>query len=469
MMHARLLAMAGAAVLLGALLSPAPAAAEPMTVGIVLDTSGSVGREFDRTRELCVSLLKKLPPGSEVALFTFDDQDRLLLPWTTAAGDLERALSIVRPTGRFTLLYDALFAASRQLRDARAGRKAIVLLTDGKDEGSTLTLEDGLRVAQDSRVPIVTVGVGRAEEKILRRIAKLTDGEYVPLASANADDIVSFLQTTPSAGAPPASAPAARGSSAASGAAPLAPASAAAPSSSAAPARGWRGLALVLGVAVPVLLVAAVAGVALLRRRRSRATCPVCSFELPSELARCTNCSATANSRIAESVTRVSGPVRLSAVKSPEARREQPREAKREREAWPKVVGGDSSVLSETVLARLNNTEEFLEKTVTLREQPVLAVTRGPAAGQVFTLSQQTSTSLGRAKMNDVVLDDLSVSSEHCRIRPENDGFAIHDLKSTNGTYVNEKKITHHPLTAGDVIKIGETSLVFRLDHQRTS
>jgi hypothetical protein len=34
---------------------------------------------------------------------------------------------------------------------------------------------------------------------------------------------------------------------------------------------------------------------------------------------------------------------------------------------------------------------------------------------------------------------------------------------------VNEKKIAHHPLIAGDVIKIGETSLLFRLDHQRTS
>src|SRR5262245_52944134 len=105
------------ALVLAAALAPSARASEAMTVALVLDTSGRVGKEFDRTRELAVGLLKKLPAGSEVALFTFDDQDRLLLPWTTAAADLERALGIVRPTGRFTMLYDALYDSSRQLRD----------------------------------------------------------------------------------------------------------------------------------------------------------------------------------------------------------------------------------------------------------------------------------------------------------------------------------------------------------------
>jgi pSer/pThr/pTyr-binding forkhead associated (FHA) protein len=121
------------------------------------------------------------------------------------------------------------------------------------------------------------------------------------------------------------------------------------------------------------------------------------------------------------------------------------------------------------MLAKLNSTEEYLEKTVTLREKPVLAITSGPGAGRVFSVSDQSATSIGRAKFNDIVLEDISVSSEHCRIRPENDGFAVHDLKSTNGTYVNEKKVTHHPLTPGDVVKVGETLLQFRLDHQPAS
>ena len=60
-------------------------------------------------------------------------------------------------------------------------------------------------------------------------------------------------------------------------------------------------------------------------------------------------------------------------------------------------------------------------------------------------------TSLGRAKVNDIVLnEDVAVSSEHCRIRPEDGKFVLHDLKSTNGTFVNDRKVTRQPLTEGD-------------------
>jgi Mg-chelatase subunit ChlD len=163
----------------------APTAAEPVLMAIALDTSGSIAREeFERTRALAGALLEHLPAGSEAALFTFDDQERLLLPWTSQARDIQRALRIVRPTGRYTALYDGLFAASRHLRDVPAGPKALVLLSDGKDTGSTLTLEDGVRMAQDSRFPVFTIGIGSVHEKVLRRIAKLTGGEYVPLAKA---------------------------------------------------------------------------------------------------------------------------------------------------------------------------------------------------------------------------------------------------------------------------------------------
>jgi len=67
-------------------------------------------------------------------------------------------------------------------------------------------------------------------------------------------------------------------------------------------------------------------------------------------------------------------------------------------------------------------------------------------------------TSLGRAKVNDIVLnEDVAVSSEHCRIRPEDGKFVLHDLKSTNGTFVNDRRVTRQPLTEGDTIQVGET------------
>ena len=114
----------------------------------------------------------------------------------------------------------------------------------------------------------------------------------------------------------------------------------------------------------------------------------------------------------------------------------------------------------------MNITEEYLEKTVTLRERPVLAVTHGADAGQVVPLSPEATTSMGRAKANDIVLEDVSVSSQHCRVRPEQGRFVLHDLGSTNGTFVNERRVTRHDLAEGDVIKVGETTLQFRMERR---
>jgi hypothetical protein len=425
-------------------------ASDAVSLAVVLDTSGSIDKdEFERTRALCTELLARLPAGSEAALFTFDDQERLLLPWTTSSGDLAKALEIVHPTGSRTALYDALFSASRHLRDAPAGRKALLLLTDGKDTGSTLTLEDGTRMAQDSRFPVFAVGIGTVQDRILRRIAKLTDGQYIPLAEAQSADLAAAIESAqPAPGPSTVVAAAPEPERSVSEAAP--PASIAAPA-----ARGSRRW-IWLGGALAALCAAALAGLALLRRR-SRPQCSRCGFELESPLAACTYCSAEANAHIAKSA----GTLRTTSGETMQPRPE----TLRSRAA----LASDSSVLSETVLARYNVTEEFLEKTVALQERPVLVITAGPGSGRVFTVNETATTSLGRAKANDVILEDTSVSSEHCRIRPEDGVFIVHDLKSTNGTFVNEKKVTRHPLSAGDVLKVGETSLQFRLDYRRAN
>jgi pSer/pThr/pTyr-binding forkhead associated (FHA) protein len=94
----------------------------------------------------------------------------------------------------------------------------------------------------------------------------------------------------------------------------------------------------------------------------------------------------------------------------------------------------------------------------------VLVVTAGARLGNVFPLSRGSTISVGRARANDIVLDDVAVSSQHCRIRPEDDRFVVHDLDSTNGTRVNDRRVKKHVLAEGDVIQIGETRLTFRME-----
>jgi len=400
-------------------LAPRAGAAPPVSLALVIDRSGSLSPEdATHTRELAQSVFASLPAGSEAAVFTFDDQSRLVRPLTTSADEIRAALKEVRISGRYTALHDALYDASRYLRDSGRGRRAILLVTDGKDENSALVLEDGLRVAQDTGIPVFAVGVGRVQERVLRRIAKLTSGRYVSMAEAKGPALAALLAEPgliPSPGPPQASPKAAPAS-------PSTSAKTSSPPTGSPPAPRSRALWVAL-----LLVVAVVAGVAALGLRgRSRARCPRCDRELPSPLSTCPSCAAPST---AAALT-------------------------------------DDADASPTVVARMNITEEYLEKTVTLRERPVLVATHGSTAGQVVRLSPDTTTSIGRAKANDIVLDDLGVSSEHCRIRPEEGRFVLHDLKSTNGTYVNERRVTRHPLAEGDVIRLGETTLQFRMEHR---
>ena len=186
--------------------APAAWSAEnpPAVVALTLDTSGSIRPELiEQTRALAVSVLAALPAGSEVALFVFDDSSRLILARTSDPEAVRQALAGVKRAGRFTALYDALYDASRYLEAAPRSRKAIVLVTDGKDENSALKQEDGLKVATTNRIPVFAVGIGRIEEDVLSRIAKLTGGEFSAMDKADASQIAARIAALEPVGALP--------------------------------------------------------------------------------------------------------------------------------------------------------------------------------------------------------------------------------------------------------------------------
>ena len=203
------LAVIGVALGLAACASEAWCADEPPAiVALTLDTSGSIRPELiERTRSLAVSILERLPEGSEVALFVFDDTSRLILARTKDREAVRLALAGVRRAGRFTALYDALYDASRYLEAAPRSRKAIVLVTDGKDENSALQQEDGLKVATTNRIPVFAVGIGRIEEAVLSRISKLTGGEFTAMDKVDATSIAASIAALEPVGALPTPAP----------------------------------------------------------------------------------------------------------------------------------------------------------------------------------------------------------------------------------------------------------------------
>jgi pSer/pThr/pTyr-binding forkhead associated (FHA) protein len=84
------------------------------------------------------------------------------------------------------------------------------------------------------------------------------------------------------------------------------------------------------------------------------------------------------------------------------------------------------------------------------------------ASGRSFSVRQGTTTNLGRALDNDVVLDHQSVSRHHASIVALNGGFRLRDLSSQNGTWVGGQKIGEAELADGDMIKLGDAEFTFR-------
>jgi len=97
----------------------------------------------------------------------------------------------------------------------------------------------------------------------------------------------------------------------------------------------------------------------------------------------------------------------------------------------------------------------------------LLVVKRGPNAGSRFLLDSEL-TEVGRRPDSDIFLDDVTVSRRHAEFYRHRGRFAVRDVGSLNGTYVNRERIEEAALIGGDEVQIGKFRLVFlqgRLSH----
>jgi len=90
----------------------------------------------------------------------------------------------------------------------------------------------------------------------------------------------------------------------------------------------------------------------------------------------------------------------------------------------------------------------------------LLVVLRGPNTGARFLLDDPEITS-GRHPDSDIFLDDVTVSRKHAVFVREGDGYAVKDVGSLNGTYVNRGLVEHAVLRTGDEVQIGKFRLVY--------
>lgn len=78
-----------------------------------------------------------------------------------------------------------------------------------------------------------------------------------------------------------------------------------------------------------------------------------------------------------------------------------------------------------------------------------------------YMLEAGQSMTIGRRDENDITIENLAVSSHHVKIDSVGDGYLLTDLKSKNGTFVNDRQVTSHWLKHGDTVTVGKHTLVF--------
>lgn len=371
----------------------------PLLLGVAIDEAGMAQGDLQRSQDLVLALLEKLPEGSQIMVGSFSGEKRIVLPATADRALLAAALAGFEAGKSGVALPDGLFDMVEYLGGQDAAARVLLLVSAGRVREGDLQFEDPLNAATSKNVPIFALALGQGDGKLLRRVAKITGGEYVRLEVADAAMLARSI-------APPEGSPS---MSAASGRSPEPPEPAPTPRA----ATGLLGAAAVFFSLGGLLMLGIVV---LLIRRMSAPEAPRAA---------------------APGLPQPSLALSLSLPRN---------------EALSLNSGAGSA-----------DDEAALEKTLVVNANPTLRALSGPGAGKNFPLSATGHTTLGRSRRSDIVVPEDGASAQHCRIDREGDSYVVHDLGSTNGTWVNDARTDRAILQHGDRLKVGGTVFMVSL------
>ncbi len=156
----------------------------PVSLGIVIDNSGSMRPSRKAVSQAALNLVRASNPQDEVFIVNFNDEFWLDQDFTSDINKLKEALERIDSRGG-TALYDALIASADHLKkNAKLGKRVLLVLTDGEDKLSAATLEQTIVRVQDNEGPTVyTIGIfeekpPKRAKRALKAIAEQTGGIY---------------------------------------------------------------------------------------------------------------------------------------------------------------------------------------------------------------------------------------------------------------------------------------------------
>ena len=130
----------------------------PLSVGIVFDTSGSMGAKLQKSRQAVAQFLKTANPEDEFFLVQFNDRPELTVPFTPDTEEVQNRLTFVQSKGR-TALFDGVYLAMHEMSKARNPRKAILIISDGGDNSSRYTESEVRNKVRETDVQIYAIGI----------------------------------------------------------------------------------------------------------------------------------------------------------------------------------------------------------------------------------------------------------------------------------------------------------------------
>lgn len=137
--------------------------AVPVSIGILFDTSGSMVDKIDDVQDAIVHFAATTNPEDEIFLIRFSSEVTLVQNFTGDRAQIKRAVRGLEPQGA-TALYDAIVEGLDHLQSGHHKKKALLLVTDGRDTSSQATLEEAAKTAKHSEAIIYAMGIGHGEK-----------------------------------------------------------------------------------------------------------------------------------------------------------------------------------------------------------------------------------------------------------------------------------------------------------------
>jgi Ca-activated chloride channel homolog len=165
---------------------------EPLAVGLVFDTSGSMGNKLRKARLAASAFFRTADPDDEFFLVEFNDTPRLLVPFTADPEEIQNQLTFTQSRGR-TALLDAMMLAMHEMKNSSKKRKALLIISDGGDNCSRYTETEVRNAVRESDLLIYAIGIfepygsrGRSPEELagpglLNDLAEQTGGRQFPV------------------------------------------------------------------------------------------------------------------------------------------------------------------------------------------------------------------------------------------------------------------------------------------------